>query len=272
MIATTHLHEGDAAEAIGRLKILYESTRALRGVLRVEIISALARAYLVKGTPLEAIPLLIEATRNRIRSDGWEVAKYNLGLAWWHLGHYSNAVAHWQDATEHLRNAVLKRHAHVGLGNAAMRDSDPRLARYHYKKALELYERTSSSRVNMALNNIATSYIQEKRWTEARRALMAMMVPPEALDALMAGQIFATRAEIAWAIGDIEEFRTCAHKAKNFLGDVPVSSWFLIRFLELQAEPAAKQHLVDEISDQLGNVKDPLLALSLRVKVLRMSP
>ena len=120
LTAVTWIHEGKVSKAAAILQSLYKMTHSLRGVLRVEILSALARTHLMDHQPHMALPVLIEATRHRTRGRGWESAMYNLGLTWWKLGQYNHATTQWQETDSQVADPELKAHANVGLGNAAL--------------------------------------------------------------------------------------------------------------------------------------------------------
>lgn len=269
-VTQTWLHEGDTTTAIDRLQSLEATTRALRGVLRLDILSTLARAYLIAHRPQQALPVLLEATRNHPRGSEWESAMYNLGLAWWQLGQYDQATAQWQDTESQVSNANLKAHANVGLGNADFRGRHISNALVHYHKAFDLYQNTSSPAAILTLNNIAMCHIQDNNWEAARDALDA--IPGNlALNSSLHGQIWATRAELARAQGRRTEACQAIASAKILIGDSPVSSWFTVRFLEIELTQNSAPALINEIDAQLQRVPDPHMVAALRVRLLQLA-
>ena len=270
LIAWTWLHEGETATAIDLLQSLYTTTRPLRGILRMDILSTLARAYLIAHKPQQALPILLEATRNHTRGRGWESAMYNLGLTWWKLGQYDPATTQWKDAETHVSDMEIKAHIHVGLGNADLRSGHVANALTHYRAAFNLYHDTSSPAEILALNNIAMCHIQEQAWDAAHAALEAIPGEPP-LSPSLQGQIWATRAELARSLGRHVEACQAIAMAKTLIGDSPVSSWFTVRFLEIELTQNSVPIMLDEIEAQLQRVPDPLMVVALRVRLLQLA-
>ena len=140
----------------------------------------------------------------------------------------------------------------------------------HYRTALRLYHDASSSVAIFALNNMAVCHIQEKQWDAAREVLEEIHGNPS-LDPVLQGQVWATRAELARFLSRRTEACQYIESAKALIGDDPVSSWFTVRFLELELPLRSVQPIVHEIDDQLNRVGDPLMASALRVRLLQLA-
>lgn len=270
LIARTWLHEGETTTAIDRLQPLYDQTRTMRGSLRIDIVNSLARAYLLAHQPQQALSPLLEVTSKRIQGRGRESAMYNLGLAWWTLGHYDAASNQWQHTIDQASDSVLRAHAHMGLGNANLRRGQFEEALAHYRDAYNGYRDVASPSAVLALNNITMCHIQAQEW-DAARATLEAIPSDQHLSAAVQGQIWATRAELARGLGQNAEACHAIESAKTLIGDAPISSWFTIRFLEIELSQNSVTDLVENIEIQLSRVPDPFMVAALRVRLVQLA-
>jgi tetratricopeptide (TPR) repeat protein len=237
----------------------------------VELLALLGKCYLNLKQPQRALDPLLEASHQHPNTGHWEAAMYNLGLAWWLVGHYDQARDHWLDAVKRITNQRRKGSVSFGIGNSFMSVRDYSSALQWYEAARALYRDAAApadSRLGV-LNKIMLCRCQlglpmdlslmeeaEQLWDSARMETR--------------GEFTASRAECALRGGSAGEARNLARRAVDLMGDAPVLSWFTIRLLLITMDSWDAKATVEEMDARIERVSDRNLRSALRIEVLRL--
>lgn len=247
-----------------------------RMTFRRRALSMLARAYLYRGEPHRALTPLLEVTKVKLHDDVWESATNNLALAWWELGQYSAATIQWQAVLSESMHQLRRAHAYIGLGNVHMRRSEYERAASEYGNALkELRGNCSDSTEFLRVfNNLLACYTRQADWTAAEAIIQRASAYMNAVDTLVYGEFLATCAEWAWMTGRHEEATNLIQQSKHHLGEIPTSSWFDVRLLEIRSHPLSAHDLREHlhgIRTKLKTVTDERRLAHVHLSIVKAS-
>lgn len=267
--------------AVVVLNEVYKQDYMLRGSLRLSVLSSLGKYCLIVNRPTMALEPLLEAVRLKPFNDVWESAMTNLGLAWWKLGHYGRARLQWLDTVARIKNPLRKAHALMGLGDAALRETDFDSAKHYFSHALQLYqlvEATEDAQLG-ALNNLLVCYSSLGDKDNADRVIRdSMGMEKGPVNRIVYGQFLATLADVAFARQQREKALRLIQEAKEAIGSTPTLSWFSVRLLQLslmdfRQEEEKVTNLVNDLAAQSRRLHDTRLmsAVQLRLGLISLN-
>jgi tetratricopeptide (TPR) repeat protein len=131
-------------------------------------------------------------------------------------GHIGEARAHYRNAWELAGNdQALAGKIQQNLGIAANVQGDWTAALDHYRRALELYERTHDRRgAAIACHNLGMIHVDQKQWTEANTYFVACGRVATAIgDAHLGGLALLGQAQVHWAHQQFDIGKTRAEAA-----------------------------------------------------------